>query len=168
MPIQYICCLNKQGVLRLFKVFDHRAFQNIDTTFANGGPNMRNNKNHQVNLGDYLSDVFKLITTRDHKKQSSFVILNPQTKLIYKRYAGLYFLMGVDFDEDNELMYLTKIHFLVEVLDELFNNNVCELDLVFNFNRVYLYLDEIFQAGELIESDKHKIIQRCRYLESLN
>jgi len=129
---------------------------------------MVSNRRNKTNVSEYLNEIFKLITTRDHKKQSSFVILNSQTKLIYKRYAGLYFIMGIDFAEENELIYLTKIHFLVEVLDALFNNNVCELDLVFNFNKIYLYLDEIFQAGELVENDKYKIINRCRYLDSLD
>lgn len=55
-------------------------------------------------------------------------------KLIYRRYAGLYFSMGVDVT-DNELAYLESIHLFVELLDEFFRN-VCELDIVFNFNKV--------------------------------
>lgn len=55
-------------------------------------------------------------------------------KLIYRRYAGLYFSMGVDVT-DNELAYLECIHLFVELLDEFFRN-VCELDIVFNFNKV--------------------------------
>lgn len=57
-------------------------------------------------------------------------------KLIYRRYAGLYFSMGVDVT-DNELAYLESIHLFVELLDEFFRN-VCELDIVFNFNKVGL------------------------------
>jgi hypothetical protein len=57
-------------------------------------------------------------------------------KLIYRRYAGLYFAMGVDVT-DNELSYLECIHLFVELLDEYFRN-VCELDIVFNFNKVRL------------------------------
>lgn len=55
-------------------------------------------------------------------------------KLVYRRYAGLYFAMGVDVT-DNELAYLESIHLFVELLDEFFRN-VCELDIVFNFNKV--------------------------------
>ena len=36
---------------------------------------------------------------------------------------------------DNELAYLESIHLFVEILDHFFSN-VCELDLVFNFNKV--------------------------------
>lgn len=55
-------------------------------------------------------------------------------KLVYRRYAGLYFCVCVD-NNDNNLAYLECIHNLVEILDKYFAN-VCELDLVFNFFKV--------------------------------
>lgn len=55
-------------------------------------------------------------------------------KIVYRRYAGLFFCVCVDAN-DNELSYLEAIHFFVEVLDAFFGN-VCELDLVFNFYKV--------------------------------
>lgn len=55
-------------------------------------------------------------------------------KIIYRRYAGLFFSMCVDIT-DNELAYLECIHLFVEILDHFFSN-VCELDLVFNFHKV--------------------------------
>lgn len=56
--------------------------------------------------------------------------------MVYRRYAGLFFCVCVDAN-DNELAYLEAIHFFVEVLDQFFGN-VCELDLVFNFYKVWL------------------------------
>jgi len=55
-------------------------------------------------------------------------------KIVYRRYAGLYFCICVDVG-DNNLNYLEAIHNFVEVLNEYFHN-VCELDLVFNFYKV--------------------------------
>jgi len=55
-------------------------------------------------------------------------------KVIYRRYAGLFFSMCVDVT-DNELAYLESVHLFVEILDHYFSN-VCELDLVFNFDKV--------------------------------
>ena len=55
-------------------------------------------------------------------------------KVIYRRYAGLFFSMCVDVT-DNELAYLESVHLSVEILDHYFSN-VCELDLVFNFHKV--------------------------------
>lgn len=55
-------------------------------------------------------------------------------KIIYRRYAGLYFIFGVDV-ADNELLQMETIHLFVELLDQYFSN-VCELDIVFHFNKV--------------------------------
>lgn len=59
-------------------------------------------------------------------------------KIVYRRYAGLYFCICVDI-ADNNLAYLEAIHNFVEVLNEYFHN-VCELDLVFNFYKVQYIL----------------------------
>jgi hypothetical protein len=48
-------------------------------------------------------------------------------KVIYRRYAGLYFSFCLDMN-DNELMYLESIHLFVELLDKFFAS-VCELDV---------------------------------------
>lgn len=86
--------------------------------------------------------------------------------MIYRRYAGLFFSFAVD-ATDNELAYLEVIHLFVEVLDHFFGN-VCELDLVFNFHKVYMILDEMFLAGEVHESSKPTILQRLTVLEKLD
>jgi hypothetical protein len=70
-------------------------------------------------------------------------------KLVYKRYASLYFVCAID-QADNELLMLDGIHHFVEVLDKHFSN-VCELDLVFNFFKAYWLLDEVFLAGEVLQ-----------------
>jgi AP-2 complex subunit sigma-1 len=78
--------------------------------------------------------VHRLIAPRDQKHQSNFVEFRNMSKIVYRRYAGLFFCACVD-TNDNELAYLEAIHFFVEVLDAFFGN-VCELDLVFNFYKV--------------------------------
>jgi len=49
-------------------------------------------------------------------------------------YASLYFVIAID-NDDNELIALEIIHRFVETLDKYFGN-VCELDVVFNFDKV--------------------------------
>ena len=44
---------------------------------------------------------------------------------------------------------------------------MCELDLVFNFNKVYNILDEYMLAGEIAETSKKEILDRVRLLEKL-
>ena len=86
-------------------------------------------------------EVHRLIAPRDQKHQSNFVEFR-SLKIVYRRYAGLFFCVCVDAN-DNELAYLEAIHFFVEVLDSFFGN-VCELDLVFNFYKVCFFLSLFF------------------------
>ncbi|UYV63561.1 AP2S1 [Cordylochernes scorpioides] len=79
-------------------------------------------------------------------------------KIIYRRYAGLYFCLCVDVG-DNSLAHLESIHNCVEVLNEFFHN-VCELDLVFNFYKVYSVMDELFLAGEVRETSQSKVLKQ--------
>ena len=76
---------------------------------------------------------------------------------MFKRYASLYFIAGVDPD-DNELIVLDIIHQYVEVLDKYFGN-VCELDLIFNFHLAYFILEEMLVGGHLIESSKKNVLK---------
>jgi AP-2 complex subunit sigma-1 len=62
---------------------------------------------------------------------------------------------------------LESIHLFVEVLDRFFKN-VCELDLVFNFYKVYAILDELFLGGEMQEMSKDLVLKRLEYLEKLD
>lgn len=109
-------------------------------------------------------EVHRMIAPRDQKYQSNFVEFRNH-KLVYRRYAGLFFSFCVDAN-DNELIWLEAIHLFVEVLDAFFGN-VCELDLVFNFYKVYAILDEVFLAGEVEETSKSVILDRLDYLEKL-
>ncbi|KAK4134143.1 Adaptor protein complex sigma subunit [Trichocladium antarcticum] len=109
-------------------------------------------------------EVHRLVAPRDQKYQSNFVEFRNH-KLVYRRYAGLFFCACVD-TNDNELAYLEAIHFFVEVLDAFFGN-VCELDLVFNFYKVYAILDEVFLAGEIEETSKQVVLTRLEHLDKL-
>ncbi|KAG2393020.1 hypothetical protein C9374_009597 [Naegleria lovaniensis] len=108
-------------------------------------------------------EVHRLITSRDQKFTN--MVEFRKYKVIYRRYAGLYFSMGVDVN-DNDLAYLESIHLFVEVLDQFFGN-VCELDLVFNFHKVYMILDEMYMAGEIEETAKPVILSRLQLLDKL-
>jgi len=81
-------------------------------------------------------------------------------KVVYRRYAGLFFSVGIDYD-GNVLSTLEIIHLFVEVMDQYFGS-VCELDLVFNFHKVYGILDEILIGGEITETSKPLILQSLR------
>lgn len=54
----------------------------------------------------------------------------------------------------------------MELLDAYFSN-VCELDIVFNFNKVYSILDEFMLAGEMEETSKREILDRVKFMEKM-
>lgn len=73
--------------------------------------------------------------------------------------------MSVDLN-DSELSYLESLHFFVEILDVYFDN-VCELDLVFNFYKLYAILDEIYLGGEIHELLKKRILTQLTSTDRL-
>ncbi|EGB02199.1 hypothetical protein AURANDRAFT_25892 [Aureococcus anophagefferens] len=118
-------------------------------------------------------------------KMCNFIEWRADKKIVYKRYASLFFICcgdrrreraprrrklkflpaGVD-SEDNELITLEMIHLFVEVLDRYFGN-VCELDIIFNFHKAYYILDELFIAGELEESSKKEVLSICAQMDEM-
>lgn len=89
-------------------------------------------------------------------KMSSFLEYR-DLKIVYKRYASLYFLAAIE-SEDNQLITLEIIHRFVEVLDKVFVS-VCELDIIFNFEKAFFILDELILGGEIQETGKKTIFE---------
>lgn len=118
-----------------------------------------------------LSKWYSTIPTKDKARitrEVSSLVLNRAAKMcnflewkdkkvVYKRYASLYFVMAIGKD-DNELITLEMIHAYVEVLDRYFGN-VCELDIIFNFHKAYHILDEMFIGGEMQETNKKEVMK---------
>ena len=102
------------------------------------------------------ADIHRVVSLRS-KTQTNFVEYK-NFKIIYRRYAGLYFIFGAD-STDNELLLMETIHLFVELMDQYFNN-VCELDIVFHFNKVYSLLDEYILGGEVQETNKKVVLDR--------
>lgn len=114
------------------------------------------------------------------------------SKIVYRRYAGLFFCACVD-TNDNELAYLEAIHFFVEVLDAFLGmcaswiwssiSTRCvgtESLLCFCYRveamdyigltrsiQVYAILDEVFLAGEIEETSKQVVLTRLAHLDKL-
>jgi AP-2 complex subunit sigma-1 len=62
------------------------------------------------------ADIHRTVVLRD-QKHTNFVEYRTY-KLIYRRYAGLYFIFGVD-ASDNELLAMETIHIFVELMDQV-------------------------------------------------
>ncbi|XP_053560636.1 AP-1 complex subunit sigma-3-like [Bombina bombina] len=100
-------------------------------------------------------ELIHTILTRT-PKMSSFVDWK-DLKLVYKRYASLYFCFAIE-DQDNELLTLEIAYRFVELLDKYFGN-VCELDIIFNFEKAYFILDEFLLGGEIQETSKDSVVR---------
>jgi AP-2 complex subunit sigma-1 len=108
-------------------------------------------------------EVHRLVTSRE-SNFCNFVEYRSQ-KIVYRRYAGLFFCFCIDLT-DNEMAILELIHLFVETLDTFFEN-VRELDLVFNFHKTFMILDELIVAGEINEVAKSVIVSRIHAIENL-
>lgn len=88
-------------------------------------------------------------------------------RVVYRRYASLYFVCGITPDVDNELLTLEVIHRYVETMDSYFGN-VCELDIIFNFSKAYDILNEILMCdGSMAESSKKEVLQHVMTMDTM-
>ena len=128
---------SRQGKVRLQKFY---------TTELGDSPKQHNKS---------TKEIINSVLTRK-PKMCNFIDWQDK-KIVYKRYASLFFIVVID-KTDNELLQLEQIHRFVEILDQYFGN-VCELDIIFNFEKTYFLLDEYLLAGELQETSKNSILK---------
>ncbi len=108
-------------------------------------------------------EIHKVIVTRP-RGWTNFIDFH-EDKVVYRRYAGLYFCLCVD-RAANELATLELIHLFVETLDNYFGS-VCELDLVFNFFNCVQLWDEMCIGGEPVETSRKELLNRMSLLKML-
>merc|ERR1711943_67740 len=87
----------------------------------------------------HVREIFNLVSKRSDYACNfiechSSEVLGSDTKIVYRHYATLYFILVVDSSE-SELGILDLIQVFVETLDKQFEN-VCELDLIFHHDKV--------------------------------
>lgn len=143
MGIEAILLISRQGKVRLTKFYEYTV--------------------DKKERGRMIREVTSIVLSRQQKMSN--VIEWKGKKVIYKRYASLFFVALVS-SNDNELSVLETIHHFVEVLDKYFGN-VCELDIIFNFHKAYYILDELLIGGELQESSKREILRVCAAQDDL-
>ena len=110
-----------------------------------------------------LQTVFKLVSCRDESTSCCFVdnlsadLFNPaEDRVIYRHFASLFFVVIADSCE-SELGVLDLLQVFVHVLDSCFEN-ICELDIVYHYDRVNYVLDEIIMAGMVMETSSEVIL----------
>lgn len=102
-------------------------------------------------------------------------------KVIYRRYASLFFIVGTKADLDtrksslgaitggkdgsksavnfeNELGLLEFIHTLVETMDR-WAGSICELDIMYQLEQVHFLVDEMVMNGYIVETNKSNVLR---------
>ncbi|KAG9454304.1 hypothetical protein H6P81_007208 [Aristolochia fimbriata] len=137
--IQAVIVMNTQGKPRLVKFYNFLPVEKQQ---------------------ELIRNLYGVLCSRA-ENVSNFVqadaIFGPGTRLVYKHYATLYFVFVFDSCE-NDLAMLDLIQVFVETLDKCFKN-VCELDIVFNFNKMHTILDEIVVGGQVLETSSTEVMK---------
>eukprot|EP00947_MAST-08B_sp_MAST-8B-sp1_P003889 g3889.t1 len=139
--IKFILMVNKQGQTRLAAYYE---FLSIEERTA------------------LEAEIIRKCLSRTEYQCSFMEYRN--YKVVYRRYASLFFIVGTDQEGENELGILEFIHALVETLDKYFEN-VCELDIMFNLEKAHFILDEMVMNGCLIETNKMNILKPITMIE---
>ncbi|XP_020392454.1 AP-4 complex subunit sigma-1 [Rhincodon typus] len=140
--IKFFLLVNKQGQIRLSRYYEPLEI-------------------HKRTLLE--ADIIKNCLPRT-KNQCSFVEYK-DFKLVYRQYAALFVVIGID-DAENELAVYELIHNFVEVLDKYFSR-VCELDIMFNLDKVHIILDEMILNGRVVETNKSRILAPLLALDKM-
>jgi len=145
--IRAVIVINTQGKPRMTKFYDPQPVEKQQ---------------------ELIRDIFGVLCSRA-ENVSNFIqadaIFGPGTKLVYKHFATLYFVFVFDSCE-NELAILDLIQVFVETLDKCFKN-VCELDIVFNFNKLHTVLDEIIMGGQVVETNSAEVMKTVQEILKL-
>ncbi|KAI5962329.1 uncharacterized protein KGF55_003405 [Candida pseudojiufengensis] len=142
MAIQFLFLISRQGKTRLSK-----WYQTLP----------------QREKSKIIRELSTIILSRRAKMCN--VLEYRDLKIIYRRYASLFFIIGIN-NQDNELIGLEIIHRFVEQMDKIYGN-VCELDIIFGFDKAYHVLDELIIDGYIQESSKKEVLKRVNQQDEL-
>ncbi|KAL9849797.1 AP-4 complex subunit sigma-1 isoform 6-T13 [Geothlypis trichas] len=127
--IKFFLMVNKQGQTRLSRYYEHV----------------------EINKRTVLeAEVIRNCLSRS-KDECSFVEYK-DFKLVYRQYAALFVVVGID-QTENEMAVYELIHNFVEVLDKYFSRVI-----MFNLDRVHIILDEMVLNGCIVETNRNRIL----------
>ena len=78
-------------------------------------------------------------------------------RVVLREFGSVTVLFLIDKESESELAILDLIQTFIELLDLVFGNNVSEMDLVFNPDKIHYALDEMIVDGILINTDIKEI-----------
>ncbi|KAF2668856.1 Adaptor protein complex sigma subunit [Microthyrium microscopicum] len=120
-----------------------------------------------------ISEIFTLVSNRP-RSACNFLPLPPilapsstsnsnathndtPSLVTYRHYATLYFIV-ISTSTESPLALLDLIQVFVEALDRMFAD-VCEFDLIFNFETLHATLAEMVVGGVVVETNLERIVE---------
>ncbi|KAL0206224.1 hypothetical protein P9112_001531 [Eukaryota sp. TZLM1-RC] len=130
--IRAVLIINNSGVVRLAKFYERIS---------------------DIQQQEAIKSIFKSLSSRS-ADACNFVehvdLWGSNVRLVYRHYATLYFAFLID-EAESELAILDLIQIFVECLDHLFES-ICELDIIFNAEKVHFLLNEMIIGGLVVET----------------
>jgi AP-3 complex subunit sigma len=168
--INAVLVFNNAGQPRLTKFYtqletsvQQRLISEIFTLVANR-PNSACNFLPYVYLHICLETTTNVIISLPPLLQQSSKSSTPTTPhndtpslVTYRHYATLYFIV-ISTSTESPLALLDLIQVFVQALDGLFEN-VCELDLIFNFETLHAALGEMIVGGVVVETQLDRVVE---------
>ncbi|PON67663.1 AP-3 complex subunit sigma [Parasponia andersonii] len=145
--IRAVMVINTQGKPRLAKFYDVQSLEKQQ---------------------ELIRNIYGVLCSRAENVSNFMEVesfFGPDTRLVYKHYATLYFVFIFDSSE-NELAMLDLIQVFVETLEKCFRN-VCELDIVFNYSKMHAILDEIVFGGQVLETSSAEVMRAVEEISKL-
>ncbi|KAG5526643.1 hypothetical protein RHGRI_032793 [Rhododendron griersonianum] len=138
--IRGVIVMNDQGKPRLVKFYDYQTVEKQQ---------------------ELIRRIYGVLCNRA-ENVSNFIqadsICGPDTQLVYKTYATLYFVFIFDSSE-NELAMLDLMQVFVETLDKCFSNQLIW--------QVYTILDEIILGGQVLETSSAEVVKAVEEISKL-
>ncbi|XP_077179144.1 AP-4 complex subunit sigma-1 isoform X2 [Paroedura picta] len=136
--IKFFLMVNKQGQTRLSRYYEYMDLRKRTMLEA---------------------EVIQHCLSRS-KEQCSFIEYK-DFKLVYRQYAALFIVVGIN-ETENEMAVYELIHNFVEVLDKYFSRVI-----MFKLDRVHIILDEMVLNGCIVETNKTRILAPLLVLDKM-
>lgn len=156
MTIEFVILVNKQGETRLSYYLHHIPIDIRAALESEAARKCLHRREGDCSFVDYL-----------------------HYKLIYRRYASLYFIVGVENTprqstmasyevfQENDLSIMEFIQAVMETFDAYFET-ACELDLMYNSEKAYFILEEMLANGRIAEMNERNVLQPIFVMDAEN
>ncbi|KAF7494029.1 AP-3 complex subunit sigma [Sarcoptes scabiei] len=149
--IHSVLIFNTSGRARLIKFYDFNYPSDVTELIVRNIFEAISSR-HQSECQFIDTEIFKKADHLSHRR----IGYEEALRVLYRQYATLYVVFVVD-QAENELAILDLIQVFVEAMDRCFKA-VCELDIIFNLEKIHWILNEIIIGGLVIETNIDEIV----------